>query len=71
MASGSNSNIPGPHVEQIEDGNLQEHIDDNLPEEISPDSTLIMSPGSSSPIIPDTPSTYSRTPLPSLLEEYE
>ena len=58
MASGSNSNIPGPQVEHIEDENLQEeHIDDNLPEELSPDSTLIMSPGSSSPIIPDTPTT--------------
>ena len=72
MASGSNSNIPGPQVEHIEDENLQEeHIDGNLPEELSPDSTLIMSPGSSSPIIPDTPSTYSRTPSPSLLEVYE
>ena len=75
MASGSNSNIPGPQVEHIEDENLQEeHIDGNLPEELSPDSTLIIGPGSSSPIIPVTPSTprtYSGTPSPSLLEVYE
>ena len=86
MASSSNSNIQGPHVEQIEDGNQilqgnqQVHIDDNVPEEVSPDSTLIMSPASSSPIIPETPSTsnedfdnieeVSRTPSPSLLEDY-
>ena len=89
MESSRNENIQGPDVEQIEDGNQilqgnqQELIDDNVPEiqeEVSPDSTLIMSPASSSPIIPETPSTsdedfvniqeVSRTPSPSLLEDY-
>ena len=67
MESSRNENTQGHDVEEIEDGiamlegNHQEPVDDNLPEqpqeELSPDSTVIMGPGSSSPILPDTPTT--------------
>ena len=90
MESSRNENTQGHDVEEIEDGiamlegNHQEPVDDNLPEqpqeELSPDSTVIMGPGSSSPILPETPTTsdedvvniqyVSRTPSPSLLQDY-
>ena len=88
-------NVPEEPQEEIEhgieilQGNYQEPEDDNVPEdpqeeiedEFSPCSTLIMEPGTSSPTLPDTPSTSdedfvniqeaSRTPSPSLLQDYE
>ena len=90
MESSRNENTQGHEVEEIEDGiamlegNHQEPVDDNLPEQpqedLSPDSTVIMGPGSSSPILPDTPTTSDedvvniqdvpRTPSPSLLQDY-
>ena len=92
MESSRNENTQGHQVEEIEDGiailegNYQEPEDDNVPEdpqeeiedEFSPCSTLIMEPGTSSPTLPDTPSTSdediqeaSRSPSPSLLQDYE
>ena len=91
MESSRNENTQGHDVEEIEDGNAmlegnhQEPVDDILPEQpqedLSPDSTVIMGPGSSSPILPDTPTTsdedvvniqdVSRTQSPPLLGDYE
>ena len=92
MESSRNENTQGHQVEEIEhaieilQGNDQQPEDENLPEdpqeeiedELSPCSTLIMEPGTSSPTLPDTPSTSdediqeaSRSPSPSLLQDYE
>ena len=59
-------------------GDLPEGPQEEIEDELSPCSTLIMEPGTSSPTLPDTPSTSdediqeaSRSPSPSLLQDYE